>query len=197
VVDRFSIDCRRALLAAEREARSLKHGHIGTEHVLLGMFKVEVSVAAQALRMMGVTYRKARRRILALVAIGSEPALGRVSFSLRVRRVLDAFTGVVWSQRLGESLIGPSFQSAATTAGAFEAQPAARLGRHRAEVRTNDLLLALIAHGDGIAPLVLAELGGDVEKAAVATTHVRFPVTPAPPWSTAAAVWPPSPPSMD
>jgi Clp amino terminal domain, pathogenicity island component len=37
------------------------------------------------------------------------------------------------------------------------------------------VLLALITHGDGVAAHVLAELGVDLEKAAVTTTHVRFP----------------------
>ena len=43
------------------------------------------------------------------------------------------------------------------------------------EVRTEQVLLALIAHGDGVAARVLAELGVDLEKAAETTTHVRYP----------------------
>jgi ATP-dependent Clp protease ATP-binding subunit ClpC len=185
------------LVAAEREARSLKHGHIGTEHVLLGMLRVEESTAAQALRMMGVTYRKARRRILALVDVGSNRPLGRVSYSLRVRQVLeDAFTGLVWSQRLGESLIGPSFRAGSMTPADATGPGASDRPRPlRAEVGTEHLLLALIAHGDGIAARVLADLGVNVETAAVATTHVRFPTSAAPPWSAAVGGWPAPPPT--
>jgi ATP-dependent Clp protease ATP-binding subunit ClpC len=48
VIERFSLHCRQALVAAEQEARSLKHGQIATEHVLLGLLRVEESVAARA-----------------------------------------------------------------------------------------------------------------------------------------------------
>lgn len=50
MIERFSTHARAALAAAEREARSLKHSQIGTEHVLLGLLRIEESVAAQALR---------------------------------------------------------------------------------------------------------------------------------------------------
>src|SRR3954454_318900 len=76
VIERFSTHAREALAAAEREARSLKHAQIGTEHVLLGLLRVEESLAAQALRLMGVTHRKARRRITALVDTGHEKPTG-------------------------------------------------------------------------------------------------------------------------
>jgi hypothetical protein len=59
------------------------------------------------------------------------------------------------------------------------------------------LLLALVAHGEGVAAHVLAELGVDLEKAAVATLHARFPfastmASSAPPLGP--AHWPPVPP---
>jgi hypothetical protein len=37
------------------------------------------------------------------------------------------------------------------------------------------VLLALIAQGEGVAERVLADLGVDLEKTAVATTNVRLP----------------------
>jgi hypothetical protein len=50
---------------------------------------------------------------------------------------------------------------------------APRLSQGRVKVRTEDLLLALIAHGEGVAARVLADYGVDLERAAVATTAVR------------------------
>jgi ATP-dependent Clp protease ATP-binding subunit ClpC len=164
MIERFSVHCRETLTAAEREARSLKHAQIATEHVLLGLLRVEESVAAQALRLMGVTHRKARRRIVRLVDVGQARVEGPVTFTPRVKEILeDAFTGAVWTQRLGQCLVDPAFRAS---------QP---IGRPWVEVRTEQVLLALIAHGDGVAAHVLAELGVDLEKAAVTTTHVRFP----------------------
>ena len=88
MIDRFSPRCRQALAAAEREARSLKHGQIATEHLLLGLLRVEDSVAAHALRLAGVSHAKARRRIVQLVDVGSERPKGPLSFTPRVREII-------------------------------------------------------------------------------------------------------------
>ena len=178
MIERFSVHCREALTAAEREARSLKHAQIGTEHVLLGLLRVEESVAAQALRLMGVTHRKARRRIVRLLDVGPARVEGPVTFTPRVREILeDAFTGAVWTQRLGQCLVDPAFRAA---------QP---IGRPWIEVRTEQVLLALVAHGDGVAAHVLAQLGVDLERLAVTTTHIRFPQLQK--FSIPAGTWPP------
>jgi len=163
MIERFSENARKALAAAEREARSLKHAQIGTEHVLLGLLRVEESVAAQTLRLMGVTYRKARRRIAALVDAGPAKTVGAIAFTPRVREVLeDAFTGTIWSQQLGAALLDRPFRAS---------QPIGRPFK----VRSEQVLLALIAHGEGIAARVLEDLGVDIGKAATATTHVHMP----------------------
>jgi ATP-dependent Clp protease ATP-binding subunit ClpC len=176
VIEHFSSRCRAALAAAENEARRLNHGQIATEHVLLGLLRIEESVAAQALRLLGVTYRKAKRRIVRLVDVGSEPTDRPLLFTPRVREVIeDAFTGSIWLPRLGQSLVGPEFKPSPTTPFGPRLSPIApRLNQGRVEVRTEDLLLALIAHGEGIAATVLAELGVDLEKAAAAGLHARF-----------------------
>jgi ATP-dependent Clp protease ATP-binding subunit ClpC len=168
VIDRFSENCRRVLVAAEREARFLGHGQIATEHVLLGLLRVEASCASRALRMMGVTYGKTRRRVTSLVDAGPGRSESPLAFTPRVREILeDAFTGAIWSQRLGESLVGPSFEPSPSSL--------SRVSCGQAFVSTENLLLALIAHGEGVAARLLAELGVDLAKAAVATMNVRFP----------------------
>jgi ATP-dependent Clp protease ATP-binding subunit ClpC len=202
VVDRFSPHCRRALAATEREARSLKHGHVATEHLLLGLLRTEESVAAQALRLMGVTYAKARRHVVRLVDVGSERPTGAVSFTPRVREILeDALTGSLWLVRLGESLVGPGFEPSPTTPSGRPVPLAApRLGHRRAEVRTEDVLLALIAHGEGVGARVLSDLDVDLDRAAVACLNVRFPRPEG--WSfqlpfAPPATWPPFPPKRN
>jgi ATP-dependent Clp protease ATP-binding subunit ClpC len=197
VIDRFSAHCRQALVSAESEARSLKHGHVATEDVLL---RVEDSVAARALRLIGVTYAQARRRLLRLVDVGAERPDGSIPFTPRVREIIqDAFTGSVWTLRLGQSLMGPSFEPSATTPwGTPVSTDAPRLSQGHIQVRSEDLLLALIAHGEGVAASLLSDLGVDLEKAAVATTHVRSPKPEDPtfkPLFQVPAEWPPSPPT--
>jgi ATP-dependent Clp protease ATP-binding subunit ClpC len=200
VIDRFSPRCRRALVAAEREARSLKHGHIATEHLLLGLLRVEDCVAARALRLTGVTYPKARRRITRLVDAGSERPKGPLPFTPRVREIIeDAFTGSVWTLRLGQSLVGAPFApSPKTPWGTPVLTEAPRLSQGRVKVCTENLLLALIADGEGVAARVLADLGIDLETAAVATQNVRSPRLEAPmsPFEQPAG-WPPSPPKQN
>jgi ATP-dependent Clp protease ATP-binding subunit ClpC len=194
VIERFSTHCREALAAAEREARALKHGQVATEHVLLGLLRVEESVAARALRALGVTHRKARRRIVSLVDVGTDRVTGPISFTPRVREVIeDAFTGSMWVPRLGESLVGPSFEPSSTTPGCTPVRSTApRFAQGRAEIRTEQLLLALIAHQEGVAAHVLSQFGVDLEQAAVATTAIRFPRPAAAAWSF--GEWPPAPP---
>jgi len=202
VLDRFSQNCRKALVAAEREARFLGHGQVATEHVLLGILRVQESCAARGLRMMGVTYAKARRRVVALLDAGPGLVEGPLSFTPRVREILeDAFTGAVWSHRLGEALVGPSFEPSPSTPWDTPVSTSApRLSTGCAQVSTENLLLAMIANGEGVAAHVLAELGVTLDKAAVATTEARFPrpegFTLPPPFRQA-DTWPPSPPATN
>src|SRR5207249_551709 len=109
------------------------------------------------------------------------------------------FTGSIWPQRLGESLVGSSFQpSSKTPWGATVSPDAPRLSQGRIEVRTEHLLLALIAHGEGVAQHVLSQLRVDLEKAAVATQTVRFPKpTPMLPPLEESEQWPPAPPQAN
>ena len=175
MIERFTSHAREALAAAEREARALGHCEVATEHLLLGLLRVEESVAARALRLLDVRYEAALARIRELVDAGSDPVPGRLSFDSGVRAVVeDAFTGAVWIPSLGRSLVGASFSPSPTTPwGTPVSAEAPRLSQGRVKVRTEDLLLALIAHGEGVGAQVLADLGVDLERAAVATTEIR------------------------
>jgi hypothetical protein len=56
----FSADAIRALELAAREADDLKHGYIGPEHLLLGLLRLEKSVAGAALISHGVRLNDVR-----------------------------------------------------------------------------------------------------------------------------------------
>ena len=47
---RFSPGAREVVVGSQDEARSLHHGYIGTEHLLLGLLRQGDGVAARALR---------------------------------------------------------------------------------------------------------------------------------------------------
>ena len=175
MIERFTSHAREALAAAEREARALGHRAVATEHLLLGLLRVDESVAARALRLLDVTCDAALARTRELVDVGGEPVPGRLSFDSHVLAVVeDAFTGAVWIPSLGRSLVGASFSPSPTTPwGTPVSAEAPRLSQGRVKVRTEDLLLALIAHGEGVAAQVLGDFGVDLERAAVATSEIR------------------------
>jgi ATP-dependent Clp protease ATP-binding subunit ClpC len=116
LIERFTSHAREALAAAEREARALEHREVATEHLLLGLLRVEESVAARALRLLEVRYEAALVWIRELVDVGSDPVPDRLSFDSGVRAVVeDAFTGAVWIPSLGRSLVGAFFSPSPTT----------------------------------------------------------------------------------
>ena len=59
--ERFTQEARESIRHAQEEARELRHRSIGTEHVLLGLARVE-GPAAQALAARGLTADVLRKR---------------------------------------------------------------------------------------------------------------------------------------
>lgn len=70
----MSAESKRILTFAAEEARQLKHGHIGVDHLLLGILRVDTSFAAGLLRGMGVTAAKLREEVAQASAPGTPPA---------------------------------------------------------------------------------------------------------------------------
>ena len=67
----FAPDARKVLELAVREAISLKHGWIGTEHLLLGLMRLDRGPAADALAELGLRQREVRAAVVeALRATG-------------------------------------------------------------------------------------------------------------------------------
>lgn len=66
--ERFTKDARAAVVMAQEEARSLRHDHVGTEHVLLGVLMIGTGPGAQALRELDVDGDRIRRYVATLGA---------------------------------------------------------------------------------------------------------------------------------
>jgi ATP-dependent Clp protease ATP-binding subunit ClpA len=88
VFERFSDDARRVVVVAQEEARQLGHGHIGTEHLLLGLLGVERSEAARVLGGAGVTVDAARQKVIDAVGRGGG-ADASLPFTARAKRALE------------------------------------------------------------------------------------------------------------
>ena len=86
---RFSPGAREAIVGSQLEARSLRHGYIGTEHILLGLLHEGHGVAAQALRATGITAEAARQRIVEIIGRGTQEPAGHIPFTGRAKKVLS------------------------------------------------------------------------------------------------------------
>jgi ATP-dependent Clp protease ATP-binding subunit ClpA len=88
--ERFTTNARAVVINAQEEARELQHNYIGTEHILLGLFAIPTSVAARALRQLGVSATAIREGIIAEVGEGKEPAKsGHIPFTKRAKKLLE------------------------------------------------------------------------------------------------------------
>src|SRR3989441_310702 len=70
----FTDRVRKVLQMAREEAARLHHEYVGTEHILLGLWREEKGIAAQVLTDAGVTLEQARAETLRL--LGSEMPSG-------------------------------------------------------------------------------------------------------------------------
>lgn len=115
---------------ARREALRLQHDYIGTEHLLLGLTRIEGSAAGDVLAALDVDAAALRHEVEAMAAPGEPGAdeLQQLPFTPRARRVLER--ALVESADLGHEHVG-----------------------------TEHLLLALALEEEGIAGLALAKLG--------------------------------------
>jgi ATP-dependent Clp protease ATP-binding subunit ClpC len=87
--ERFTDRARRVLVIAQEEARELGCDFIGTEHMLLGLIREGDGVAAQSLKMSGVTFDDIYMRVDAVVGSGTSSNPGSPPFTPRAKKVLE------------------------------------------------------------------------------------------------------------
>jgi ATP-dependent Clp protease ATP-binding subunit ClpA len=104
VFERFADTARRVVVHAQEEARSLEHGHIGTEHLLLGLLRGDTDGAVRALAAAGVDLDAARRDVEAIVGRGSREPESDIPFTRRAKKVLEL--SLREALQLGDDYIG-------------------------------------------------------------------------------------------
>jgi hypothetical protein len=102
--DRWTDRARQVLEGAQQEAAAMQHSWLGTEHILLGLFRVPGSVALQALGALAVTEQAVRDAVVAIIGPGPDPAKGPASFTPRAKRVLEMSLGK--ALELGHNYVG-------------------------------------------------------------------------------------------
>lgn len=137
----FTDGARRALAAAKTEAIGLRHGYVGTEHLLLGLLRTEDAAVLRVLDTFQVVPGEVRRKVADVVRPGKEKRVpgdaAELPFTSRGKKVLELMLQEVRKTE----------QRYATPA---------------------HLLLALLREEKGIAAEVLVGMGLTVERARAA-----------------------------
>jgi ATP-dependent Clp protease ATP-binding subunit ClpA len=89
VFERFTERARQGVVLAQDEARRLGHGHIGTEHILLGLLREEEGIAARVLEAMDVTLDDVRDEVLRVVPRGEAATTDQIPFTPRGKKTLE------------------------------------------------------------------------------------------------------------
>jgi ATP-dependent Clp protease ATP-binding subunit ClpA len=100
----LSDEGKAALQLAKAEAQRLQHNYIGTEHLLLGLLRLNHSVAAQSLQRFGIQLRKVREAVQFIIGRGDKIVLGEVGFTPRAKKVIEL--AIDEAHALGHSTAG-------------------------------------------------------------------------------------------
>jgi len=160
--ERFTTQARQVVVLAQEEARQLRHGWIGTEHLLLGLLGEDGGAARQALRERGLQAATVRQRVIALVDGGLDPqALATLGIDLdQVREATEAAFGPGALDARGPLPTGHiPFSKRAKKVLELALREAVRL-KHN-DIGPGHLLLGLLREGSGLAARIIAEAGID------------------------------------
>lgn len=102
--ERFTDLARQVVVQAQEEARFFNHNYIGSEHLLLGLLRVESGEAFKALEALGVTSERAREVAEEILGQGKPDAQTHMPFTPRAKKVLEWSLRV--ALRLDHSYIG-------------------------------------------------------------------------------------------
>ena len=80
---------RQVVALAQDEAMTLRHDHVGTEHLLLGLLREHEGLAAHVLRSFDITLERARGEVVRIVGVGTDVRTGQVPFTPDAKRVLE------------------------------------------------------------------------------------------------------------
>src|SRR5881394_2506750 len=88
--ERFTDKARQVVVLAQEEARLMRHGHVGTEHLLVALARVEDDVATPMLADHGLTAEKARAEVVAIIGVGNAEPGGQLPFTPASHDALEA-----------------------------------------------------------------------------------------------------------
>jgi len=102
-MERFTQRARQVLSLAHQEAERMRHDHIGTEHLLLGLILEDGGVAGRVLRELGLEASRVQEMVARLTGYGQQRG-ARLELSPGTQQVLEF--AVDEARRLGHHYIG-------------------------------------------------------------------------------------------
>jgi len=87
--ERFTEDAKRTLTLAQEEARRSHHSYIGTEHLLLGVIRVEKGAAHVVFEALGITEAPVRNMINAVIGRHERTVVNNIIPTSRVKTVIE------------------------------------------------------------------------------------------------------------
>lgn len=102
--ERFTKDAHHVLWLSQQEARELKHGYIGTEHLILGLLGCKTGVAYRVLTSMHILPATVRAKVQRIVGEGEEVAPPEILFTPRAKKIFELALREALS--LGHNYIG-------------------------------------------------------------------------------------------
>jgi ATP-dependent Clp protease ATP-binding subunit ClpC len=139
--ERMTDRARRVVALANKEARSLNHHYIGTEHILLGLLREGEGVGSQALVRHGMSSETARERVREIIGEGVETPSGHIPFTPRAKKIFELSPRE--ALQLGHNYIGTEhiLLGLVREGGGVGAQVLARMGLELAALRQTVLEL--------------------------------------------------------
>jgi ATP-dependent Clp protease ATP-binding subunit ClpC len=148
--ERFTERARQVVVHAQAEARTLRHDHVGTEHLLLGLLREDKGVGARVLGSLDVTLERTRGEVVRIVGVGGDDPSGRQPpFTPVAKQVLE--------RALHEALV---------------------LGHNY--IGTEHILLGLISVNDGPSVRILADMNVTPDAIRAETLQMIGPAPAAP-----------------
>jgi ATP-dependent Clp protease ATP-binding subunit ClpC len=87
--ERFTADAKRTLALAQQEAERSHHSYIGTEHLLLGLLRLEAGPAHDALQELGIGIASVRKAIAAVLGREERSIIQQLIPTSRVKTVIE------------------------------------------------------------------------------------------------------------
>jgi len=101
---RFTDRARRSVYLASEEARLLRHSHVGTEHLLLGLVFEDEGLAAKTLESLGLSLEEVRHQVTEITGHGQHTPPLHIPFTPQAKKALEQSLREALS--LGHNYIG-------------------------------------------------------------------------------------------